>query len=103
MAVFDVFLNWQFPAAVMAAATASGVVAMAVGGHRGTGSGLGVFLMIAGLTLGVGLPTVTAWADGSRFFAASSAFGFLGGSGLGLLVGGAIVVAMTLRWARAAS
>lgn len=49
---------------------------MAVGGHRGDEPCAGLFLNSAGVILGLGLPTVAAWADGSHFPSASSAFGF---------------------------
>ncbi|WP_371647871.1 MULTISPECIES: hypothetical protein [unclassified Streptomyces] len=51
------------------------------------------------MILGLGLPTVAAWADGSHFPSASSAFGFFGGAAVGVLVGAAVVIPLTARWA----
>ncbi len=95
--LLDVLTGWQFAAALMAASLAIGLPWAAYTGHHTGSHGPGLVLIIGGVTFSVGVPTVLS-AD-----AQSVVFGFLGGGAVGLIVGVAVCVVMSMRWVRAES
>ncbi|WP_189177567.1 hypothetical protein [Streptomyces lasiicapitis] len=95
--------GWQFPAMVMVIAVSAGLVAMAYGGHRGTGFGAGSLVIFLGVILGFVLPAIGSFADEGSLPSAAAIFGLFGGGAVGLAVGLIVSLGLLGSWGRAVS